>query len=839
MTAPARRQLIPVLLLAALLAAPSESSAQDRKNPDVVQIATISANYREAFEAIGERYTEMNPGVKVETIIIPSDYETWVRTRIEGGGDQVPDIMNANYLVGWEQKGAWVWLDDYLHQVNPYTGEPWIDCLDVPTVERYRINGKVYLMHPDLIEIGVFYNKKVFRELGIEEPETWREWMDSCQRIKDAGYIPVAMPGDAASFWVGTMGWMFRLIGDAYLRDLVECVAARPGDWNYDPARNENFTYNPDDLYNDLYVVLNQERLINCILGDRIDFKGPRFRAIHERIKELAQYFQKGYMGTPEGSTIQLFYQQRAAMSVFTTANIVAITRDLKKLDPEDRFDYGIFWFPPITDDPLCLGPFRGVGGGGTALGIYNKHEPEHTANCVDFLMYLMSPEAGQMLMDITLAADQPINGPSTIKGVTIPGEIGEKFDVVTGRGYERLNFRGLADEQESVREWVTLAHEYFAGRIGIEEYLDGYYDSVVRAVPRLQYAYGYDLDPTTEDVPMTGGTLKDNPVWLWNPFANGIFAVGILAVLLAGWGVVQTLRSKGTTRYLTVTAYGLLAPTFILLCFFSYYPVLSGLYHAFTEWEPGLAPIWVGLRNIKTLIQDDYLTAGIVNMFVLTIATLVKATVVPFLAAEMILALRSPKLKYIVRTSFLLPMVVPAMVSLLIWQFIYDPNIGMLNRLLDTIGLGALTQSWLGEPHLALPSIIFMGFPWVGAFGLLIYMAGLMNIPASVHEAYRLESSSILRRIFAIDIPMVRGQTRLLVVLTFIMSLQDFQSVLILTDGGPGLSTMLPALRMYHAAFRFSHFGYGAAIGFALFCVILLVTIANFKLFKPTEEME
>ncbi len=833
-----------LFLCACLLMFPARGG--ERKRNDIIKIATVNANYRVALEAIGRRYTQMNPGVKVEVTIVARDFETWLRTRLEGGGDQVPDIFNVNYLVGYEQKGYFIWLTDYLDQVNPYTGKPWRDTLDMALVERYKFAGQIYLIPLDYIEIGVFYNKDLFKAAGVGVPETWTEWMDTCRKLQDSGVVPIAIPGNADSFWVGTMGWLFRLVGDAYLRDLFPLIASRPGDWDYDEARNGNFHYDPDDPYCDLYAVLNQERLINAVMPPEpgndmrgiIDFQGERFRAIHQRIRELSRFFQPGYFGADDNSVLQLFYRQRAAQAFFTSANITAIIRDFKKLNPEDRFDYGIFWFPPITDDPLVQGPFRGVGGSGTSFGIYDKKDPAHTANCVDFFMYLTSPEGGKMLIEKTLEADQPLSGPSAIKGVKLPPEIAEKFDVFKGHGYERLNFRGLADEQESVFEWVTIAQEYFARRMPLDEYLAAYHASVLRAIPRLQYKFGYDLDPTTPNHVDKRSDLARNPVWKWNPFSNGIFAVFLIVAGFLLFVSYHTFRAQGTTRHLTITAYTLLLPTFLLLCTFNYYPVLSGLYHAFTEWEPGEPARWVGLRNFHTLFTDPYLWAGVINMLIMTTATLLKATVVPFLAAEMILALRSTRLKYIIRTSFLLPMVVPAMVTLLIWRLIYDPNIGMLNRLLEVVGLGGWTQSWLGEPHLALPSIIFMGFPWVGAFGLLIYMAGLMNIPASVHEAFRLESTNVLRRILAIDVPMVRGQTRLLVVLTFIGSLQDFQSVLILTNGGPGLSTMLPALRMYHAAFRFSHFGYGAALGLALFLVILLITVINFKLFKPAEEM-
>ena len=127
-------------------------------------------------------------------------------------------------------------------------------------------------------------------------------------------------------------------------------------------------------------------------------------------------------------------------------------------------------------------------------------------------------------------------------------------------------------------------------------------------------------------------------------------------------------------------------------------------------------------------------------------------------------------------------------------------------------------------------------GSAWVGAFGMLIYMAGLLQIPASVNEAYSLESNNIFKRIWHVDLPMVRGQVRMLAILTFIGSVQDFQTILILTRGGPGTSTYVPALRMYYQAFTYSHFGYGAAIGLVLFCLILMITIINMKVLKPVD---
>jgi raffinose/stachyose/melibiose transport system permease protein len=246
---------------------------------------------------------------------------------------------------------------------------------------------------------------------------------------------------------------------------------------------------------------------------------------------------------------------------------------------------------------------------------------------------------------------------------------------------------------------------------------------------------------------------------------------------------------------------------------------------------------VFNGLDNFRLLLQDEMLFVGFGNMLVLLLAALVKATVVPFFAAQLILYLLGDRLRYVFRTAFLLPMVVPALVGVLIWRLIYNPDMGMLNQALLLLGFDGFTANWLGDPALALGAIVGMGFPWIGAFGLLIYLAGLMGISPDIYEAYTMEATNTLRRIWNLDIPLVNGQTRLLVILTFISSVQDFQTVLIMTRGGPGMATYVPALRMYNQAFVYGHFGYGAAIGLLLFLIILAITAINLSIFKGGEE--
>ncbi|MFB3897240.1 MAG: carbohydrate ABC transporter permease [bacterium] len=286
-------------------------------------------------------------------------------------------------------------------------------------------------------------------------------------------------------------------------------------------------------------------------------------------------------------------------------------------------------------------------------------------------------------------------------------------------------------------------------------------------------------------------------------------------------------------------SAYFFLLPTLILLAIFNYYPALSGLYHSFTQWEPGIKSRFIGIANFIQLAQDEFFRVSIRNQIILLIANILKVLVVPLFVAECIVHLRSTRSQHLFRTAFLVPMVVPGMVGILLWGAIYDPNIGLVNNFLHLVNLDQLSRNWLGDFDTALWAIIGIGFPWVGGMALLIYLAGLMAIPQEIYDATKVDGTTVFRRFIHIDLPLISGQIKLLLILTVIGTLQDFNAIYVLTGGGPGLATHVPALHLFYQAFRFNKFGYAASIGFVLFLVMLTFTILNMKFFKSSVEFE
>jgi ABC-type sugar transport system permease subunit/outer membrane protein assembly factor BamB len=295
-----------------------------------------------------------------------------------------------------------------------------------------------------------------------------------------------------------------------------------------------------------------------------------------------------------------------------------------------------------------------------------------------------------------------------------------------------------------------------------------------------------------------------------------------------------QTLNSAWRNRI----SYMLIAPTIILLLIFNYYPAASGLYHSFTIWNPGIDTTWVGLQQFERMLNSQYFWIGMKNAVLLMVAAFVKL-LVPLLVAELIFHIRSGFLQYAVRTLFIVPLVVPSVVGILLWVNIYDPNIGLLNETLRALGLDNLTRSWLGDRNTAMSSIIAIGFPWISPFALLIFYGGLISIPQELFDAAKVDGANWWRRFLSVDIPMIMSQIRLLVILAFIGSIQEFQLIFLTTGGGPGNVTYTPALELYYTATRFTDFGLASAMGTFLFIIILGGTIINLRTIRSQTEYE
>lgn len=293
---------------------------------------------------------------------------------------------------------------------------------------------------------------------------------------------------------------------------------------------------------------------------------------------------------------------------------------------------------------------------------------------------------------------------------------------------------------------------------------------------------------------------------------------------------------------------YLFILPSLVLVLTFSYFPAASAVYHSFFDWQGGDSMQWVGWDNFKRALGDPVLWDSFKTVALLMVFNLFKM-IPSIVIAVMIHRLKSDRWQYLYRVLLVIPMIVPSLVTLFIWKFFFDPNLGVLNQVLDATGFKSLLVSmdhvfgwgvfhaqipigWLSQPELVLPALFIWGFPWIGAVGVLIYLAGLQSIGQEIYEAAELDGVGPFKKFLYIELPLILTQVRLSLVLLVIGTLQGYglQLLLLGDSGGPGARGMVPGLWMYNRAFIAGEFGYACAIGMILFLFILALTYVNHR---------
>lgn len=277
---------------------------------------------------------------------------------------------------------------------------------------------------------------------------------------------------------------------------------------------------------------------------------------------------------------------------------------------------------------------------------------------------------------------------------------------------------------------------------------------------------------------------------------------------------------------------YLFIIPTFVFLLYFLYYPAFTALIGGFTQWDGFNTPEFVGLDNFMRAFEDPTLRASVGNNLLWMVLGTIIAIVPAFIVAEMIFFVRNRTMQYIFRTLFIFNMIIPQIVTILIWTYFYRSD-GVINQLLGGLGLENWQRLWLADPKIALYSLILMGFPWINAINMLILYSGLQGISSEIFEASTLDGVTGISRVFRIDIPLIMPQVKLLIILAVVHSVQNILAPLIMTGGGPGTSTFVPVLRMYQVGVNYGQYGYSMAISFILFLVVLVLTIINMRFIR------
>ncbi len=272
----------------------------------------------------------------------------------------------------------------------------------------------------------------------------------------------------------------------------------------------------------------------------------------------------------------------------------------------------------------------------------------------------------------------------------------------------------------------------------------------------------------------------------------------------------------KPTARWIP---YFLVAPAFLIFSVAILGPILATFGLSLTDWDGFSTPTFVGLDNFNRAFDDNIYMASYWHAGVYIAATLILEVLVGLLLAGLVSAKRNSTFY---RVAFFTPVMLPLVVISVLWSFLLNPDLGILNRLLDQIGLESWKRIWLGDQSTALLSLSVIS-GWI--------YAGFQRIPGTIIESARLDGANEWKLIRHIKIPMVRNLTEVAILLCFIGGIQVFDLVFVLTNGGPYETTQFPTTYLVRVVFRDQQMGYGSALAVILTIVVVLIGLIYNKL--------
>lgn len=278
--------------------------------------------------------------------------------------------------------------------------------------------------------------------------------------------------------------------------------------------------------------------------------------------------------------------------------------------------------------------------------------------------------------------------------------------------------------------------------------------------------------------------------------------------------------------------AYLYILPLMILSFALVYYCIFNTVFVSFTDWD-GMSDTFnlVGLKNYTKMLKDEVFWKAVTNNIIFFFGTVFVQAFVGFILA-VLLKKKLPG-SNLFKAVYFMPIALATSITTAIFKIIMDPTNGSLNQLLRAIHLDGLAMSWLGDPKIALFSVIVVNiFQWMG-FSMITYYAGLMSLPDDVYEAAKIDGAGFWRTTFSVTLPMVKGTTNVLIILGIVGSLKTFDLVKLLTAGGPGRTTTVLNTYLYEKAFNDFNAGGAASIGVAILIIAMIMSFLQIKLGK------
>ncbi len=276
------------------------------------------------------------------------------------------------------------------------------------------------------------------------------------------------------------------------------------------------------------------------------------------------------------------------------------------------------------------------------------------------------------------------------------------------------------------------------------------------------------------------------------------------------------------------LTGYAMILPSLILLIIFFVVPIFMTAFYSFTKFNVLEAPQFVGLKNYTKMFSDPFVLASIRNTLLYTVITVPVQTVASLLLACAFVAKKDNLWKNFAKSSAFIPVISSMIIVGTLWRMMFNSDIGIINTLLSFIGIEPL--NWLGGKVTALIAVCVVSVWKNAGYFLVIYYAGIMDIPRSYYEAAEVDGANPVQKFFFITVPCLRSITYLVVTLGTIWSFQVFDLVYVMTGGGPGTSTVTLVMTIYNTAFKQYDMGFASAISFLLFAIIIIISVIQKK---------
>ncbi len=305
----------------------------------------------------------------------------------------------------------------------------------------------------------------------------------------------------------------------------------------------------------------------------------------------------------------------------------------------------------------------------------------------------------------------------------------------------------------------------------------------------------------------------------------------------MANTETIQAATTRAVSKKKKWPAFSILfiLPSFILYTLFVIYPTLNSFNLSFTNWDGVSDTIhYIGFDNFVEMFHSERVYNALKNTLIISISLVVLENILAIMLAMLVDQVKW--FKNLFRSIFYFPVLLSGIVMGFVWAIIFNYNFGVINQLLERIGLESMKVDWLGSPKYALLAIIITTV-WKGAgYYMIIYLAGLQGIPPELHEAAAIDGANRWQQFRHVTFPLLAGAMTVSVMLSMISALKIFDQIAVMTDGGPGFATETLTYIVYKVGFGELRQGYGTALSLVLFVLILVVSLIQAKLLRQRE---